>query len=370
MGGLRTRANALVAAAAAVACFLAACAPPTDGPQPAPVAASDVATGLAVPWSMAALPDGSVLVSERGTARVLELLLGGATRVAGTLDGVVPGGEGGLLGLAVRPGCGPGPQATETGCATLYAYLTAAGDNRIVRLPVTGAAGSQALGSQQTVFTGIAKAGNHNGGRIAFGPDGCLYATAGDAGNRASAQDPRSLNGKILRLTPDGGIPADNPFPGSPVYSLGHRNPQGLAWDGQGRLWASEFGQDTWDELNLIVPGHNYGWPQVEGMGGGPGFTDPVLAWHTGEASPSGIAIAGSTLYMASLRGARLWVVSLPGDGGTPARRDAFVGTYGRLRDVRLAADGTLWLLTNNTDGRGSPRQGDDRIVSVPPPAP
>lgn len=337
---------------------------PPGTPSTQVKAPSEVATGLDAPWSMATLPDGTVFISERGTAHVLELLPGGGTRVAGTVGGVVPGGEGGLLGLAVRNGCSSPP--SDGRCATLYAYLTVASDNRIVRMPVEGAAGAYSLGPQQTIFTGIAKAANHNGGRIAFGPDGNLYATAGDAGNRAAAQDPGSLNGKILRLTPDGGVPADNPFPASPVYSLGHRNPQGLAWDGRGRLWASEFGQNAWDELNLITPGSNYGWPQVEGMGGGPGFTDPVLVWPTSDASPSGIAISGTTLYMAALRGERLWVVHLPDGAGTPSAHAELAGRYGRLRDVRAAADGTLWILTNNTDGRGTPRPGDDKIVSVP----
>ncbi len=311
---------------------------------------------------MAALPDGTVLVSERDSARILELLPSGGTRVAATVPGVDPGGEGGLLGLAVNNGCGT---SGTDGCLFLYAYFTSAADNRIVRMPVAGGPGSYSLGTPEEILTGIAKAGNHNGGRIAFGPDGNLYATSGDAGNRASAQDRGSLNGKILRLTPEGRIPADNPFPGSPVYSLGHRNPQGLAWDGAGRLWAAEFGQNAWDELNVITPGANYGWPVVEGMGGGAEFTDPVLVWPTADASPSGIAVVGNTLYMAALRGERLWVVPLDG-GGASDPHAVLAGQYGRLRDAWAAPDGTLWLLTNNTDGRGTPTPGDDRIVSIP----
>ena len=159
---------------------------------------------------------------------------------------------------------------------------------------------------------------------------------------------------------PDGGFPADNPFPGSPVWSLGHRNPQGIAWDSRGRMWASEFGQNTWDELNEITPGTNYGWPQVEGVGTDSRFRNPVLTWTTAEASPSGITIGGTTLYMATLRGQRLWVVNLDGEPSAEAR---VAGDFGRLRDVALTPDGRLYVLTNNTDGRGTPTPGDDRIV-------
>ena len=331
-----------------------------DGPP------SDVVTGLDSPWSLVTLPDGSFLVSERGSARILEVVAGGATRTVGKVDGVVPGGEGGLLGLAAQTApCKDAPSPAQ--CLYLYAYFTATADNRIVRMRLTGGPGAYTLGPASLILSGIAKAGNHNGGRIAFGPDGMLYATAGDAGNSQQAQDPKSLNGKILRLTPDGGIPADNPFPGSPVYTLGHRNPQGLAWDSSGRLWASEFGQNTWDELNLIRPGHNYGWPVVEGISttADKKFTNPVLQWPVADASPSGIAIRGSTIYMAALRGQRLWVIQPSTDGTTASAAAYLTGQFGRLRDVHLSADGGLWVLTNNTDGRGTPRPGDDRILAV-----
>lgn len=370
----------------AAACFItalsmAACTPVTPAPGPsgseqsssgASTSAtgaggtSDVATGLDAPWSMALLADRSLLVSERDTGQIVEVSAQGATRAMGTIPGVVASGEGGLLGLAVRLGGCDGTPAPDpdTGCLMLYAYFTADSDNRIVRMPVLGAAGARSLGTPEIILAGIAKAGNHNGGRLAFGPDGMLYATTGDAGNRNAAQDPTSLSGKIMRLTPDGGIPADNPFPGSPVWSLGHRNPQGIAWDNQGRMWASEFGQNTWDELNEVKAGANYGWPLVEGKGDDQRFVDPVLQWSTDEASPSGIAINGTTLYMAALRGQRLWVIDLT---GTPRAESRLAGELGRLRDVALTADGRLLVLTNNTDGRGSPRTGDDRIVAVPP---
>jgi glucose/arabinose dehydrogenase len=163
-------------------------------------------------------------------------------------------------------------------------------------------------------------------------------------------------------MTPDGQVPADNPLPGSLVYSYGHRNPQGIAWAADGTLYASEFGQDTWDELNVIEPGGNYGWPVVEGVG--EGFVNPVATWATDEASPSGLAVTDEGVYLAGLRGERLWRVPLTADGvGTP--QALLVGEYGRLRAVAVAPDGSLWVLTNNTDGRGTPRPGDDRILRV-----
>lgn len=375
-------ADGMVAAAAprfvviscAVAMVLAGCSSPAPPPVPTQEVGLNVATGLVAPWSMVPLADGSLLVSERDSGQIQEVApssssssssAASALRLVGTVPDVVHAGEGGLLGLAVRlGGCdeneSPDP---STGCLSLYAYLTTDTDNRIVRMPLLGAAGSRSLGPHTTVLAGIPKAANHNGGRLAFGPDGKLYATAGDAGNGNAAQDPASLSGKILRMEPDGSIPADNPFPGSPVWSLGHRNPQGIAWDEQGRMWASEFGQNTWDELNQIKPGSNYGWPVAEGIGTDARFTNPVLQWPTAMASPSGIAISGTTLYMAALRGERLWEVALDGEPSAHAR---LTGELGRLRDVVLTTDGRLLVLTNNTDGRGSPNPGDDRIVAVP----
>lgn len=319
-----------------------------------------VATGLAAPWSIAVLGSGSALVSERDSARVMEVTAAGELREAGVVAGVVPGGEGGLLGLALRnaPRIDGSPGSTW-----LYAYFTAADDNRIVRLPLIGGPGAYSLGSPETILEGIAKAKNHNGGRLAFGPDGMLYATVGDAGQPSRSQDPASLNGKILRLSPDGGVPADNPTPGSPVYSLGHRNPQGIAWGPDGTMWASEFGQNTWDELNIIAAGQNYGWPTVEGAGSVDGFVNPVQQWSTREASPSGIAAIAGTVFTASLRGQRMWATTA--FAGGPEAVPYFVATYGRLRDAVAGPNGTLWMLTNNTDGRGSPGAGDDRIIEV-----
>jgi len=294
------------------------------------------------------------MVAERDTARILRIEQGSAPQEVYRVPDVVARGEGGLLGLAVSP--------TYTDDGYIYAYFTAEDDNRIVRFRLDS--------EPQPVFTGIAKAGNHNGGRIAFGPDGMLYAGTGDAADPDLAQDPASPNGKILRLTPDGSPAPGNPTPNSPVYSLGHRNVQGLAWDSAGRLFAAEFGQNRYDEINLVEPGKNYGWPAVEGAGGSAdGYTEPLVIWSTSEASPSGIAIAGDTLYAAALRGERLWTVPLD-DGVTGEPQDILTSAYGRLRTVTVAPDGALWLTTSNTDGRGDVRTGDDRLLRFPPPLP
>ncbi len=312
--------------------------------------ASDVATGLDAPWSVA-FAHSSTLISERDSARILEVTGEGGTREVGTIPGVLAQGEGGLLGIATRGGF-------------LYVYHTTAQDNRVVRMELLGTPGALTLGPGEVVFESIPKASTHNGGRIAFGPDGMLYITVGDAGQPQRAQDVDSLSGKILRITPEGAAPADNPFPDSAVYSLGHRNPQGIGWDEQGTMYSTEFGQSTWDELNIITAGGNYGWPTVEGIAEREGFTDPVQQWQPAVASPSGMTVAGDALYIANLRGERLRKVPLD---RLDASTELFVGHYGRLRDVVTAPDGALLILTNNTDGRGSPQPGDDRLLRFLP---
>ncbi|MQA96403.1 MAG: PQQ-dependent sugar dehydrogenase [Streptosporangiales bacterium] len=356
-----------IALTTAFALTLLACSPaetsgsaPTPSELPASESASqarpgeprDVVTGLEVPWAIAFLEDGSALVSERDTARVLRVR-NGAARPVGEVPGVVPGGEGGLLGLAVQRGAGANPW--------VYAYFTAAEDNRIVRMRLDG----DRLGEPETILTGIPKGSNHNGGRIAFGPDGMLYAGTGETGDTSLAQDRDSLGGKILRMTPEGEPAPGNPFD-THVWTLGHRNVQGLAWDDKGRMYATEFGQNRYDEINLIEKGDNYGWPDVEGTGGGGDFTDPLITWTTDEASPSGLAYAGGSLWAAALRGSRLWRVPVAEDGSL-ARPRALLEDLGRLRAVAATPDGSgLWVSTSNQDGRGSPQEGDDRIVELP----
>jgi glucose/arabinose dehydrogenase len=323
-------------------------------PAPRPRVAGIVATGLDTPWGIAFLPDGSALVSERDKARIVRVTPQGDVSDVGPVAGVDASGEGGLLGIALSPSY---PQDS-----TLFAYYTSGPENVVARLVLDEAF---RITDQRTIFDGIPSGPIHDGGRIAFGPDGLLYVGTGEAGRGDPAQDPDDLGGKILRITPEGDPAPGNPTAGSPVWTLGHRNVQGLAWDARGRMWASEFGQNTWDELNRIVAGDNYGWPEVEGRAGEDDFRDPVRQWHTDVASPSGIAVARGSVFMASLRGERLWQVPLRASSGTGEPRALLTHRYGRLRAVAVAPDGSLWVLTNNTDGRGSPRQGDDRIVRL-----
>ncbi|HEY9440663.1 MAG TPA: PQQ-dependent sugar dehydrogenase [Streptomyces sp.] len=321
---------------------------------------STLAEDLKSPWGLAALPGGDLLVSSRDEATISRIdVKTGRKTLLGSVPGVAPAGEGGLLGLAVP--------ATYGADHLVYAYFTTESDNRIARMlyDEKKPPGEQ-LGAPDTILRGIPKGSIHNGGRIAFGPDRMLYAGTGETGDTGFAQDKQSLAGKILRMTPDGEPVHGNPEADSVVYTYGHRNVQGLAWDNHKQLWAAEFGQNTWDELNRIEPGRNYGWPDVEGKGDREGFVDPVAQWKTSEASPSGIAFVGGSIWMAGLRGERLWRIPLSGraDQEPLAPPQSFLeGTYGRLRTVLAAGPDTLWLVTSNTDGRGNPKQGDDRIL-------
>ncbi|MEV3979669.1 PQQ-dependent sugar dehydrogenase [Nonomuraea sp. NPDC049758] len=313
----------------------------------APRAPKDVATGLAVPWAIAFLPGGDALVTERDTARLLRVTPAGKVTEVARIGDARPGGEGGLLGVAVKD-------------RQVFLYYTAEQDNRIVRYRL----GDAGLGDERLLVRGIPKGGIHDGGRLAFGPDGYLYATTGETGDRGLAQRRDSLGGKILRMTVDGAPAPGNPF-GTLVYSYGHRNVQGLAWDTAGRLYASEFGANTYDEINLVRPGANYGWPVVEGKGKDARFVNPIVTWSTGEASPSGMAYADGALWVGTLRGQRLWQVPLARDGSPGVPVAHYTGRYGRLRAVTAAPGGGLWVSTSNKDGRGSPRPGDDRILAV-----
>ncbi|MFI7234925.1 PQQ-dependent sugar dehydrogenase [Streptomyces cyaneofuscatus] len=323
---------------------------------------STLTEGLKSPWGLTALPGGDLLAASRdeGTIHRIDGESGKQT-LLGSVPGVSPAGEGGLLGLAVP--------STFAADGWVYAYVTTTSDNRIVRMSYDEKrpAGQQ-LGAPDTILRGIPKGNIHNGGRIAFGPDKMLYAGTGETGDTGLAQDKESLAGKILRMTPDGEPVHGNPEADSVVYSYGHRNVQGLAWDAKKRLWAAEFGQNTWDELNLVEPGGNYGWPDVEGQEGEDRFIDPVAQWKTSEASPSGIAYAEGSIWMAGLRGERLWRIPLSGDADKEPLADpqSFLdGKHGRLRTVVSAGGDRLWLVTSNTDGRAEPKPGDDRILLV-----
>jgi len=324
----------------------------------------EITTGLDTPWEVAFAPDGRIFVTERpGRISVIE---DGELREEpyAELD-VDELGEGGQLGLALDP------RFEENGY--LYAYYTTGGGilggatNRLVRLVEEDGSARE----DRVLLEGLA-ASIHNGGRVAVGPDGHLYATMGDVSETSTAQDPEALAGKIVRVETDGDIPQDNPFPGSPVYSLGHRNPQGLAWDEDGNLYAPEHGQSAHDELNLIRPGRNYGWPEIEGDESDEGLEPPIL--HSGEETwaPSGAAFlregpwSGSVLFT-GLRGQSLHRVTFgPDDPSRVASHEEFLnGRYGRLRTVVQGPDGALYLLTSNQDGRGEPAANDDRLLRV-----
>lgn len=305
-----------------------------------------VARGLEVPWEIAFLPDGRALITERpGRVRLLD---GG---VLAEIE-VDAAGEGGLLGLAIDPDFERN--------AFVYLYRTAGGGNEVVRYRLEGSR----LVEDEVLVRGIRAAPIHDGGRLRFGPDGALYATTGDAGQPELAQDPGSLNGKILRIA-DGR---------AEVFSLGHRNPQGLDWQpGTDRLYASEHGNVGNDEINLIERGANYGWPEVEGADHGD-FRAPVAVYEESIA-PSGATFVRSEgnawsgdFLVASLVGEQLRRLRFEGDEVT-LDEPLFEGEFGRLRTVVEGPDGALYVLTSNRDGRGSPRDGDDRVLRIQPPA-
>jgi glucose/arabinose dehydrogenase len=332
----------------------------------------EVATGLDTPWELAFAPDGRIFVTERpGRLRVIEDGKLRAEPVA-TVPDVVESGEGGLLGMVLAPDF-----ATSGNLYFHHTYRDNGTRNRVVRYTLADRAGARGLGSPQILLKDIPGAGNHNGGRLAIGPDGKLYVTCGDAGNAANAQDRASLAGKIHRLELDGAIPADNPFPGSPVYSFGHRNPEGLAWQpGTNQLYATEHGNSANDEVNTIVAGSNYGWPEIQGPQTREGMVTPIITSGSNNTwAPSGATfvaantfpqLRGSFLF-AGLRSATLWKLDVATLQLTPLLADQYGNGYGRLRDVREAPDGTLYVLTSNQDGRGSPAATDDRILRIVP---
>ena len=315
-----------------------------------------IAADTDVPWGLGFLPDGSALMTERDTHNVVRVTAAGQKTTVGTIPDVAgTDGEGGLLGLEVSPHF-----AFDH---WVYLFHTTATDNRIVRIRYV--AGALDLTTEQVLLSGIARNKFHNGGRLRFGPDGKLYASTGDAQNGMNAQNINSLNGKILRLNPDGSVPSDNPFPGRYVWSYGHRNLEGLAFDAQGRLWEAELGNSIMDELNLVRKGGNYGWPACEGTAGScgdPTFIAPIQTWPVAAASPSGLTIVDGVLYMAALRGTQLFRMRIAGNT-TTVPQAYFTGTYGRIRIVERAPDGGLWMTTSNGGDKDSTPNNSDNVI-------
>jgi glucose/arabinose dehydrogenase len=345
-----TRRSLLAGSAATAAGFTLL----SDRADAAPAVGATLAKGLVVPWGLAFLPNGDALVTERTSGRVQRVSKAGGRRQVGVVPGVRADGEGGLLGVAVSPGFRRNRH--------VFFYLTTSSDNRVIRMTYRT---DGTLGDRRTILSGIPANSNHDGGQLLFGASGRLFVSTGDAGDRTAAQDRSTYHGKILRIEADGSVPAGNPF-GNRVWTLGHRNVQGLALDPRGGLWATEFGENERDELNRISVGDNYGWPVVEGGDGAGGrFHDPYVMWSpTDTCSPSGLAIARGSAWVGALHGACLWRVDVNGAG---ARRKTryFHDRLGRIRAVAAAPDGSLWVTTSNRDGRGNPRTGDDKVVRI-----
>lgn len=325
-----------------------------------------IAGNLYIPWALEVSDDGRLFFTERnGNLRVIEDGVLNPEPVHTFAAPFASTGEGGLMGLALDK-----EFASNGFIYLMYTYEEDEGlFNRVVRMQITDHTAS----GEEILLDRIPAGRYHNGGRIKIGPDGYLYITAGDAGSRNLAQDVNSLAGKILRIGTDGNIPSGNPFPGSPVYSLGHRNPQGLAWNSQNVLYASEHGETAHDEINIIQPGGNYGWPVVTGNEGNADFIRPLIQSGNETWAPSGIAFVtdgpwSGKLIVSALRGAELLTLTLDAAGTQVTALERFLqGRYGRLREACQAGDGSIYLTTSNLDGRGLPSPGDDRILRLVP---
>ena len=357
--------------------------PQTLGGERTPTAGGDVQLqvemvlgDLDTVWDMIWAPDGSMWFSERG-GRVSRLDISSRTRtVLSEVPNVRESGEAGLMGIALHPDFPENPMVYA-----VHSYNMGGGiGNRLVRMRFENGS----LGPPEVLLDGLAGRRNHDGSRIVFGPDGLLYMTMGDAGNRPFSQDLSSFNGKILRLTAGGGPAPGNPF-GDPIWSLGHRNPQGLVFHPNGMLYSAEHGSGDEDELNLIEAGRNYGWPTLEGFCNtrqeeaycaADDVVEPLHSWSptVGIASVEGVRWGccrggDGDLLVVSLRGESLYHVSLSNDGRSATSSETVVQSdYGRLRDVLVGPDGEIYLATSNRDGRGSPTSDDDRILRLTAP--
>ncbi len=344
--------------------------PPPSAPSAGPgsddgdpeIAATVLAKGLSVPSGIAFLPDGTALVTERDTALILEV--GPQTDKDGlkvtqtqklaevdSSDGGGDGGDGGLLGIAVSP--------TYKTDKTLYVYYSTATDNRVAKLRLGG--------KVQPILTGIPRSAGDNGGALAFGPDGDLYVGTGDGTPDGSqAASAKSLGGKILRMTADGKPASGNPSKTSLIWSSGHRNVQGFAWDSSKRMYASDSDQKVNGELNLIGKGQNYGWPAADGPGRDAKLTNPLASWPIADSSCAGVAVLERMVATACLLGKRIWLVNTTGNGTQLGQPQAVaVGEYGRLRALVAAPDGSLWVSTSNKEEGGEPGPDDDRLIRL-----
>lgn len=320
------------------------------------VAITVLAKNLEIPWGIAFLPDGGAVVTERDTARILKI--GPESTASGLkvtelrrLSEVQATGDGGLLGVAVSPEYQTDP--------TLYVYYSTDRDNRIGKL--TGD------GPLQPILTGIPRSTEFNGGALAFGPDGFLYAGTGDA-TPAGGQAPgvKSLAGKILRITTAGKPAPGNPVKTSPVWSSGHRNVQGIAWDQSKRMYATDRGQPRTSELNVIQKGKNYGWPKADGAGTDPKLTNPILNWPSESSSCAGVGVLETTVATACLLGEKMQIVTITAGGtvlGSP--QELLPGEFGRLRALATAPDGSFWVSTSNQEDAGDPGPEDDRVIRL-----
>jgi glucose/arabinose dehydrogenase len=325
---------------------------PTDVPR-----LTVVAKNLQIPWEIVFLPNKDALITER-PGKVVLLHQNGVVETIAPLSQVKPIGEGGLLGMALSP------KFSQNHFLYLYYTYSSNGQNtlnKVVRMTYE----NNSLKDEKVLLDGIPGSSNHDGGRIKFGPDGNLYVTTGDAENPSQAQSTSALGGKILRMTEDGKIPSDNPF-ANYVYSYGHRNPQGLAWDSSGNLWETEHGRSNptgYDEVNRIEKGKNYGWPTIQGSEAKSGMVTPILnSGPTTTWAPSGMVFYNNALFFAGLKGNALYEVK---NLSNPILSQHLKSELGRIRDVVVGPDNFLYILTNNTDGRGVPGQGDDKLIRV-----
>lgn len=327
-----------------------------------------IAENLSVPWAIDISNEGNIYFTERpGRVRSIKDGKLNPQPLITFPTPFVSEGEGGLMGIALDPNFSQNRY--------MYVMHSYTDGNKIYNRVVRLVENNNRASIDRILIDKIPGGQIHNGGRIKIGPDQKLYITTGDAGNSTLSQDPTSIAGKILRLELNGSIPKDNPIVNSPVYSLGHRNPQGLAWNLNNVLYESEHGQLAHDEINIIQPGANYGWPLIQGDEESTEVITQKPLIHSGEDTwaPSGIAFVNQgswqgKLLVATLRGQQLLSISLNGNGTVVKNVESwFKNEYGRLRDVVLGKDGSIYLTTSNRDGRGNPNITDDKIIRLIP---